>query len=443
MAINENVIKTIITNYKKNKTGGIISICTSNKNVIRACMKRFLNTDIPLLIEATANQVNQFGGYTGMTPLDFVNYVSNIATEINFPLERVILGGDHLGPLTWVHLPQDEAMQNAKTLLNDYLLAGFTKIHIDTSMPIYDDLSSGNFGDNLIASRAAILAKVCDDAFILLKEKNPNATSPVYVIGSEVPVPGGVKAEEAESEITNGIDITSPKNFSDTVSLFYDKFNAIHADSVLKNIVGVVVQPGVEFSSDTIWAYDREKAKELTNSLSKFDNIVFEAHSADYQTEKSLKELVQDGFAILKVGPAFTFAFREATFLLAKIEEELAKCDLTLEVSNFKIVLEATMVKHPNNWVNHYSTIPEKFKFERLFSLSDRCRYYIPEKEVDYSFNKLIENLNSKEIPLALISQYMHTQYIKVRNKQLNAIALDLLEDYIGGYIDDYIYAIK
>ena len=443
MSNKENIIKTIIKNYKKNKTGGVISICTANKNVIRACMKKFLNTDIPLLIEATANQVNQFGGYTGMTPQDFVYYVYDIAKEINFPKERIILGGDHLGPLTWVKLPQNEAMENAKTLLKDYVLAGFTKIHIDTSMPIYDDLSSENFGDDIIASRAAILAKVCDYAFDILKKKNPDAVEPVYVIGSEVPVPGGVKAEEAESEIENGIQITSPENFKNTVALFYDKFDAIHAESVLKNIVGVVVQPGVEFSSDTIWPYDREKAKELTNTLTNFENIVFEAHSTDYQTKKSLKELVADGFAILKVGPAFTFAFREATFLLANIEEELANYDLSLELSHFKTVLDSIMVKHPNNWVNHYSNIPEKFKFERLFSLSDRCRYYIPEKEVEYSFNKLINNLSLKEIPLALISQYMHTQYVKVRNGELNATALDLLEDYIGEYIDDYIYAIK
>ena len=51
--------------------------------------------------------------------------------------------------------------------------------------------------------------------------------------------------------------------------------------------------------------------------------MVFEAHSTDYQTAGALRALVEDRWAILKVGPALTFALREALFALSAIEEEL------------------------------------------------------------------------------------------------------------------------
>lgn len=41
-----------------------------------------------------------------------------------------------------------------------------------------------------------------------------------------------------------------------------------------------------------------------------YSHLVFEAHSTDYQTKEAYKQLVHDHFAILKVGPALTFAMR-------------------------------------------------------------------------------------------------------------------------------------
>jgi tagatose-1,6-bisphosphate aldolase non-catalytic subunit AgaZ/GatZ len=39
------------------------------------------NTEV--LIEATCNQVNQDGGYTGMTPADFRRFVEDIAARVS------------------------------------------------------------------------------------------------------------------------------------------------------------------------------------------------------------------------------------------------------------------------------------------------------------------------------------------------------------------------
>ncbi len=68
---------------------GITPVCSAHPLVIDGA---------PALIEATCNQVNQEGGYTGMTPAAFRDFVFAIADRVGFARDRVLLGGDHLGP---------------------------------------------------------------------------------------------------------------------------------------------------------------------------------------------------------------------------------------------------------------------------------------------------------------------------------------------------------
>ena len=79
----------------------------------------------------------------------------------------------------------------------------------------------------------------------------------------------------------------------------------------------MVVQPGVEFGSDSVFDYSRSSAAKITGALHRYDRLVLEGHSTDYQTRYALREMVEDGVAILKVGPALTFAVREGLFALA------------------------------------------------------------------------------------------------------------------------------
>ncbi len=87
--------------------------------------------------------------------------------------------------------------------------------------------------------------------------------------------------------------------------------------------MALVVQPGVEFGDEFVHEYQPEPARELVHLIESYPNLVYEAHSTDYQTRQGLRDLVQDHFAILKVGPALTFAFREAIFALVNMENEL------------------------------------------------------------------------------------------------------------------------
>ncbi|MGG7058273.1 class II D-tagatose-bisphosphate aldolase non-catalytic subunit [Clostridium nigeriense] len=431
-----NQIKGMVNRYKSGNIEGVFSVCCSNSYVIEAAMTRILDKDMPLVVEATANQVDQFGGYTGMTPKDYVNYIYELADKVSFPKERIILGGDHLGPLTWKNIDSGEAMNNAKKLIKEYVLAGFTKIHIDTSMPLLGDIEGNIFGDDLISYRAAELCKVAERAYLNLKKDNENAIHPVYIIGSEVPIPGGAQEEE------EGPTVTKIEDFKRTIETFKNTFYAFGLEEAFQYVVGIVVQPGVEFGSSDIWDYNREEARDLSNALKDYPNLVFEAHSTDYQTQKALRQMVEDGFAILKVGPAFTYGFREAVFALNHIENEMFKSDSNIELSNFIDILDSSMEKEPKDWINHYIGTESKIRLERKYSLSDRARYYMPKEEVNLALEKLINNLSNIEIPITLISQFMHEQYKKVRNGELSPKVEELLKDRICEYIDDYIYAI-
>ena len=92
---------------------GIPSYCTANELALEIILRRAKLLNKPTLIEATANQVNQFGGYTGMMPKDFYQLVLKMAQAIDLPENMIILAGDHLGPLTWQKLPESEEIGRA------------------------------------------------------------------------------------------------------------------------------------------------------------------------------------------------------------------------------------------------------------------------------------------------------------------------------------------
>ena len=89
-----------------------------------------------------------------------------------------------------------------------------------------------------------------------------------------------------------------------------------------QRVVAVVVQPGVEFDHQRVFDFEPDKVRELSAVVAE-SGLVFEAHSTDYQLQEGLRALVEDHWAVLKVGPGLTFALREALFALAAIEDDL------------------------------------------------------------------------------------------------------------------------
>lgn len=430
-------LKLLVERQKNGQACGIYSLCSANEYVITAAMERALADKDYVLIEATANQVNQFGGYTGMRPADFHDFVYSLALKAGFPYDKILLGGDHLGPLTWQAEIAETALEKSRELIRQYVLAGFTKIHIDTSMKLADDPPNGPLETAIIAARGAMLAREAELAFTQVRQMNPEALSPVYVVGSEVPIPGGSRDSEEYIHVTEAAD------FESMVETFKQAFQQYRLENAWENVIAVVVQPGVEFGDERIHAYERPAAGRLSRSLQKYPGLVFEGHSTDYQTARALKEMVEDGIAILKVGPALTFALREGLFALSHMEAELFRFSAEVEQSRFMEALDSCMAYHPENWLQHYRGRPGEIRYARKFSFSDRCRYYLPAMEVKMALDRLMKNLQLVDIPLTLLSQFMPVQYKKVRDGLLQPDAQSLLKDRIINCIDDYLYAVK
>lgn len=431
----QNPIYTLLRNRGTAKEKGVYSCCSANEYVIRAALRRAKANDTVVLVEATANQVNQNGGYTGMTPAGFRAFLDRLAEEEGMPAQRVLCGGDHLGPLTWQDLPEEAAMANAEELIRGYVLAGFAKIHIDTSMRVAGDDRNIRLPDSVIARRGARLCAAAEAAFAEYRAAHPEAPKPVYVIGSEVPIPGG--AQENEESVT----VTSPRDCEGTLAEFESAFAARGLTDAWQRVIALVVQPGVEFADESVVEYDREAAAELMAWLRGRPGLVFEGHSTDYQPRACLREMVEDGIAILKVGPALTFALREGLFALEQIERELyALHDFPL--SRFRETLEQVMLEDKGQWAKYYHGDMPRRRYARAFSFSDRARYYLTNPRVRQAIHTLLGNLDAIGIPVSLLSQYLPVQYARVRSGSLPPRAADLLIDRVGDCIDNYLYAV-
>ena len=416
-------LTTMVEEHKQRKANGIYAVCSAHPLVLEAAIRYAHANNTPLLIEATSNQVDQFGGYTGMTPADFHRFVCQLADLLNFPQQQLILGGDHLGPNRWQSLPAEQAMANADDLIKSYVAAGFKKIHLDCSMSCQGDPVP--LTDAIVAERAARLAKVAEETCVALSGESDL----VYVIGTEVPVPGG--AHETLTELA----VTTPNAARATLEAHYHAFEKQGLEALWPRIIALVVQPGVEFDHTHIIDYQPQKAVALSKMVEAYDTLVFEAHSTDYQTPQSLRQLVKDHFAILKVGPALTFALREALFSLAAIEEELLSAKAC---SGLRHVLENVMLDRPEYWQSHYHGDGNARRLARGYSYSDRVRYYWPDSQIDDAFERLVRNLADDPIPLPLISQYLPLQYVKVREGDLSAAPPELITSHIHDILQQY-----
>ncbi len=402
---------------------GLYSLCCAHPLVLRARMVHARRRGIgTLLIEATCNQVNQEGGYTGMTARDFIGLVQAIAVQEQVPHTSIILGGDHLGPHPWRHLAANEAMARAQALVTSYVEAGFRKIHLDCSMSCQGD--PVRLGDKVVAERSAHLCRAAEDAW-----HRSGGEAPVYVIGTEVPVPGG------PAETLAHVEVTTPSAARATIEAHRQAFAAAGLRDAWTRVIAAVVQPGVEFDHHEAVDYVPARAAGLSAITTEHSRFVFEAHSTDYQTPASLANLVRDHFAILKVGPAVTYALREALWALDSIEREWAQ---PVEPAKLRQTVLACMRSDPRHWSRYYPADEPARSFHLEYSLSDRVRYYWNREEVVQAQARLFANLRQRPLPLALISQYLPAEYGSVRAGELPADPEALVVAHIGRVLDDY-----
>ena len=420
-------LQEMIHRNRRGEKVGVYAVCSAHPSVIATAVRQAVEDESVLHIESTSSQVNQFGGYSGQTPSQFAKFVHCVAQSAGLPRERVLLGGDHLGPYPWRGEPAAVAMDKACELVRACVLAGYSKIHLDASMACADDGKS--LDERTIAQRAAILCRAAESAF---NDLPPGSSSLLYVIGTEVPAPGG------ESAAGTPPTVSSANQIHHTLELFHAGFAEQNVTAAWDRVIGLVVQPGVEFGENVIFDYDRQKASALSSALPMDPALVYEAHSTDYQRPSALAQMVEDHFAILKVGPWLTFAFREVVFALSAIEREWLAHRKGVHLSQVREALEAAMLRNPVYWRSHYRGSEDELRLARSYSYSDRCRYYWGDATVQQELTKLRANLDASSPPLTLVSQYLPKEYEAIRSGRLRANSEDMIQEHIRAVLRVY-----
>ncbi|HIP22679.1 MAG TPA: tagatose-6-phosphate kinase [Rhodobacteraceae bacterium] len=371
-----DILRQTIAANRSGQLAALPSVCSAHPVVLEASMRLAGALSQPLIVEATSNQVNQFGGYTGMHPADFVAFVEGIAAVSNFDTGKLVFGGDHLGPQVWRAAPAAEAMAKAETLVADYVRAGFTKIHLDCSEGCQGE--PAQVDDATSAKRAAQLAAICEQA----------ATDPAklsYMVGTEVPPPGGAHGDGEEVTPTN------PTAAEATLQAHFEAFDKAGIPEAKARIVALVVQPGVEFSPTEVHHLPTGGNPALRAMLNPYPGLCFEAHSTDYQHPSAYPALAEMGFAIHKVGPALTHAYRQALYAL----------DALCPRSNLPAVMEALMLANPAHWQSHYHGTAATQKTLRHTGLADRIRYYWAQPEAIEAVEALMISIDTPATDLA------------------------------------------
>jgi D-tagatose-1,6-bisphosphate aldolase subunit GatZ/KbaZ len=411
----------LVARHKSGQPAGIYSLCSAHPLVIESALHEARASGTPLLVEATSNQVNQFGGYTGLTPAGFRAFVHDIAGRVGYPADRVWFGGDHLGPNAWRQETAATAMGHAEELVAQFVAAGFRKLHLDCSMSCIDDPSP--LPEATVASRAARLCAAAERGW-----REHGGDAPACVIGTEVPVPGGAGAEELLASPSRpgggaGDDRGAPC-----------AFEAADLAAAGRAAVALVVQPGsssITTRSSTT-APERREAERLSRGHRSSSTRRIPPTTRRRRTFRRWCATISPSS-----GRAGRDLRRETLWALAAIERELPGAAAG---PGLREVVTAVMRADTRHWRGYYHD-PATESFDLSYSLSDRIRYYWPHADVQRACASMLETLRRRPIPLTLMSQYLPRQYAAVRSGQLAPSVDALLRDGVAAALRPYIRA--
>ena len=237
-----------------------------------------------------------------------------------FDPSRIILGGDHLGPNPWKHLPADEAMQRAKTMIDAYARAGFAKLHLDTSMgcagePAALARRSDRWARRRLGqSRGRRRGKRASLRFTSSAPKSP--------------------CREARSTRWTALEVTRPEAALRTVEVHQKAFSDAGLEAAFARAIGVVVQAGRRVRQRRSHSLQAREGGAPHGSVGEAAGLCLRSALDGLSAGGLLSTLwCRDGFAILKVGPWLTFALREALYGLDCIARVSRSCAERMTVS--------------------------------------------------------------------------------------------------------------
>lgn len=412
-----DILRNIITRNRAGDTVAIPSVCSAQPDVLKASLARAETLDRHIVIEATSNQVNQDGGYTGITPDKFIAYVHQLADEASVDRARLLFGGDHLGPQAWRSESPEHAMSKARKLVADYVAAGFSKIHLDCSEGCAGE--AAQLGDEQTSRRSAELARIC-------VQENSDL---LFVVGTEVPPPGGARTDES-----GDIPPTDPLAAKVTLQAHGNSFG-----DMAPLIGALVVQPGVEFTPMAVHHLPMNKTLPsagagMLSALTDWPGVCLEVHSTDYQHPPAFIRLAQLGYAFQKVGPALTFAYRQALYSLDQARGVMGGGKGLLQTA-----MEQLMVEQPGNWISHYHGDESQLYTQRHFGLADRIRYYWAQPAAQAAVGSLRKDM-TQTIPDPVLWQTFSPEVLHRAENLAGSQVQRLIDAQIQLALDPYFF---
>ncbi len=298
-----------IRRHKSGDTVGVYSVCSAHPTVVEAAIMQAGADDVPVLIEATSNQVDQFGATpdaSGRVPRP---PSSASPTGADFPRSRVVLGGDHLGPNRWQGETAAAAMEKADATHRRLRRAGYSKIYLDAACPVPTTRQCSMTRPSRSAPHACCTSR----RIRATQRRRPSDVRHRHRgTGSRA---GPRDARRSHPDAGRSCRATDRRASG--------RVHPIRLDHVWPRVMALVVQPGVEFDHLQVIDYRRTAHRGATarprHGTAPGVRGAFHRLSATPQIARARRR----SLAVLKVGPGLTFAMREALFGLAHIENQL------------------------------------------------------------------------------------------------------------------------
>lgn len=362
-------LKKIITTFieKDNLKKTLFAVCPNSEAVTRAALQAAKEANAPILFAATLNQVDRDGGYTGLTPKELTNFISEYAKKIDLQ-SPVYTCLDHGGP--WLkdkHSTEkysfEKSMAEVKTTLEACIDAGYALLHIDPTVDI-------RLGNDEPIPIDLVVERTLDMIGHAENYRRSNNYPPIsYEVGTEE-VHGGLANMESFDRFLEGLDKgLKEKGIEDSWPCF---------------VVGKV---GTDLHTTE---FDPEVAANLTSHVKEYGALV-KGHYSDYVDNP--EDYPLSGMGGANVGPEFTEEEFIALMELVELETKNGKD------SGLKDALKNAVI-NSNRW-QKWLTKGEKGKnFDdladnrQLWIMRTCSRYIWTNSSVVESRNKLYRNLD-------------------------------------------------
>ena len=359
----------------------IFAACPNSLAVIRAALKSAKRCNAPVKFATTLNQVDRDGGYTGLTPKEFVKTIRLHARNLNVT-SPVIVAIDHGGPwLKDLHnrekWPYEKTMAAVKESFESAIEAGYDLIHVDPTVDI--TLALGPLGIEVVADRTVELIVHAENF-----RRSNHYPRISYEVGTEE-VHGGLADLEVFRRflelLKKGLD---EKGFPDVWPCF---------------VVGKV---GTDLHTTT---FDPLVARQLTEIAGSYGSLI-KGHYSDNVTNP--EAYPESGMGAANIGPEFTEREYDALIELENLQQTLFNEGSIAKPATMKKILWESVIRSGRwqKWLlagenpdNFYANSPER----QEWLIKTGCRYVWEVPEVASTRARLYQNLNMQGIEAATI----------------------------------------